>query len=114
MCLTFGSFDKRARVAERLDIRASRGATRPSADELTVSQIALDWDFEKQCFEGLEFDSPERVVERYISDVCSECVDHLHKRPLDEGAKARSGLMVAGSLLCRRDFGRRISWSSFS
>ena len=77
-----------------------------------MSQIALDWDFENQCFASLELDFPESLVEWYIADVCEQCVGHLEKRPLDEGAKARFGLMVAGSLLCRRDFGRRMSWSS--
>ena len=87
MCLTFGSFDKRARVAERLDIRASRGATRPSADELTVSQIALDWDFEKPCGSSPCSATLERTVFACVL-VCELAADCF--RPIPVPVESRS------------------------
>ena len=116
MCLTFALFENRVRVAERLEKRSmgrpSRGAAHSSADEPTVLQIALDWDFENECFAHLEFESSQWLVERYISDICSEC-EYLEKRPLDDRAKARSCLIVQ-SFVCRRYFCRLIFWSNFS
>ena len=90
---------------------ASRGAA--SGAPLAVSGIALDWDFEQECFRTLEFVSPWELVDSYIEDIQAEC-DVLGKNLLDERAQACSALMVAESLLCRRVFGRRISWFSCS
>ena len=75
------------------DVRASRSAARLSAEEPELSQIALDWDFERRCLRSLELDPPELLVERYIQDV-SQRVERLEKAPLDERAQARAGLMV--------------------
>jgi len=112
------SFETAARVLEKRFVAAvnvaSRGSRQPLADELASSQIALDWDFEKQRFVRLDFGSPERLVDRYIEHICFECVHWLDKLPVDAGAQARSVLMLAELWLCRRNFGRRLSWSSFS
>ena len=93
MCLTFDLFEQRARVLAKS----------------TASQIALDWDFEKQCCKRLDFGSPELLVARYIDDIRRECVFYLAKDPLDESAQARCGWTVAASSLCRGNFGRRAS-----
>ena len=85
-----------------------------SAAPLSVSGIALDWDFARGCFRTLVFDDPGELVESYIAEVEAECLDVLGKTPLDERAQACSALMVAESLLSRTDFARRISWSSCS
>ena len=112
------SFETAARVLEKRFVAAvnvdSRGSRQPLADELASSQIALDWDFEKQRFVRLDFGSPERLVDRYIEHICFECVHWLDKLPVDAGAQARSVLMLAELWLCRRNFVRRLSWSSFS
>ena len=90
-----------------------RGGAAPPRDGPLISDIALDWDFFGECFQQFEFVDIDSFVERYISDVCGEC-ERLGKNPLDECAKARSGLMLADLLLCSRSFASSPSWSKFS
>ena len=123
MCLTFASFERCARVSQKRERKKKRvldylrprfaeSVSRP-VDRPALSEIALDFDLASDCFQTFDFIDAEQLVDRYIEDLQTEC-RALGKRGLDESAEARSGVVVAGVPLCRRDFERPISRSRFS